>query len=152
MKRKTILIVIILTFTLSLQAPGFWDGQAEETRYLFKGATTIWGTDQTLTSDYIIYENETLIVELGVTIYLDEDVSIFVFGTLQAEGTEEEPIIFTSKDEGEHWGFIRFESSSVDENCTIKYAVVEHATQGIYCDHSSPTITKLSRINKVIFS
>ncbi len=141
MKRKTILIVIILTFTLSLPVPGFWDGQAEETRYSFKGATTIWGIDQTLTIDYIIYENETLIVEPGVTVYLDEDVSIFVFGTLQAEGTPENMVTFTHKDEGEHWGFIRFEDSSADANCTIKHAVVEYATQGIYCDYSSPTIT-----------
>ncbi|MDI6916481.1 MAG: right-handed parallel beta-helix repeat-containing protein [Thermoplasmatales archaeon] len=141
MKRKTTLIVIFLIFTISLPAPGFWDGQAEETRYSSKGTTTIWSTDQTLDSDYIIYENETLIVESGVTIFLDKDVHIFVYGILKAEGTPENMITFTRKDEGEHWGFIRFEDSSVDVNCTIKYTRVEYATQGIYCDSSSPTIT-----------
>ena len=148
MKRKTLLIVVILIFIISLPAPSFWDGWAEETRYSFKGTTIVWGIDQTLTSDYIIYEDERLIVEPGVTVYLDEDVSIFVFGTLQAEGTEEAAITFTRKDEGEHWSFIRFEDSSADANCSIKHAVVEYATQGIYCDYSSPTITN----SKIILS
>ncbi len=102
---------------------------------------TIWNTDKILTNDYIIMGNETLIIEPGVTVHLDKDVHLFVYGTLKSEGTPENMVTFTHKDEGEYWGFIRFEDSSVDENCTIKYTRVEYATQGIYCDHSSPTIT-----------
>jgi len=135
----TITIIIILCVT----GLGFLSQNiiADESNTKSNTGITIWDTDQTLASDYIIYENETLIVEPDVTVYLDQDVNVFVFGTLQAEGTEEKPITFTSKDEGEYWGFIRFEDSSVDENCTIKYTRVEYATQGVYCDSSSPTIT-----------
>ncbi|MBU4190113.1 MAG: right-handed parallel beta-helix repeat-containing protein [Candidatus Thermoplasmatota archaeon] len=134
----TITIIIILCVT----GLGFLSQNiiADESNTKSNTGITIWDTDQTLASDYIIYENEILMVEPGVTVYLDEDVSIFVFGTLQAEGIEEESVTFTHKDESEYWGFIRFEDSSADVNCTIKYTRVEYATQGIYCDRSSPTI------------
>lgn len=103
------------------------------------GTTTIWDTDQTLTSDYTIAEGDTLIIKPSVTVYLDKNVQIHVAGILKAEGTKDNMITFTHKDVGEYWWRIGFNDTSVDIECIIKYCKIEYG--GICCWDSSPTFS-----------
>lgn len=103
------------------------------------GTTTIWDTDQTLISDYTIANGETLIINPGVTVYLDKNVQIHVAGILKAEGTKDNMITFTHKDEGEYWWRIGFNDTSIDAECILKYCKIEYG--GICCWDSSPTFS-----------
>ena len=131
-------LIIAIAILVILQTCGSTSGAGSGSTS--NNTSIIWDTDQTLISDYTIREGETLVIKAGVTIYLDQDVSIFVYGTLGAEGTSESPITFTSKDSNEYWGVIKFGSTSIDANCSLRYCKIEYATQGIYCDFSSPGI------------
>jgi len=135
--KRLILLIAIATLVLSVAGMNASGNRAKDN---LNDTSIIWDTDQILTSDYTIKEAETLIIKPGVIVYIDQDVSIFVYGTLVAEGTSESPITFTSKDSGEYWGIIKFGSTSMDANCSLRYCKIEYATQGIYCDFSSPEI------------
>ena len=51
-----------------------------------------------VTSDFTVLENVTLIVEAGVTISVAPSVSILVAGVLHARGTLDKPVVFTVKE------------------------------------------------------
>ena len=69
--------------------------------------------------------------------------SFNISGTLLAEGTETDSIIFTSGQASCNpgdWNEIRFEEYSND-NSIISYAKIDYASYGIYCSSSSPSIS-----------
>lgn len=74
----------------------------------------------------------TLTIESGTKLLFSEYGELSVYGTLNAEGTSNSNIIFTTYEvnpEPESWGGIYIESSS--ENSEIGYAVIEYARTGI---------------------
>lgn len=109
----------------------------------------------TLLDNYIIEYNDTLIIEPGVKILLDENiepilpnrpndddrygVNIFVYGKLLAIGTFNNTITLTSKDYGERWGKIKFEDSAISSESELKYCKIEYGQ--ISCIYSSPNIS-----------
>jgi hypothetical protein len=66
--------------------------------------TTAWtsGRLYRVRDDVRIPNGVTLTVEAGTWVVLDEDVNVFVDGTLDVRGTADEPVVFTSA--GDAWG------------------------------------------------
>jgi len=106
---------------------------------------TVWSTDKTLLEDHLVDSGATLVIEPGVTVYLANDVSLIVEGTLKAAGSHREKIIFTVLNEGENWGEIRFDTSPAraddNESSILNNCVIQHATTGIHCIGSNPHIS-----------
>jgi len=67
-------------------------------------------------SHVTVIEDVTLTIEPGVTVKFDKDKSLLIDGTLVAQGTSTEKIIFTSNGEQKagYWGFIFFSGASKD--------------------------------------
>ena len=111
---------------------------------VFGPQSGVWTSDYSyhVIGDISVSEGETLTIEPGVLIKFMDDYSFNIYGTLLAEGTEADSIIFTSGQVScnpEDWGSIWYEASSND-NSIISYARIEYANFGIYCISSSPTI------------
>lgn len=102
---------------------------------------------QTLTKDkpYLIYDfiivdtAQTVTIEPGASLYFYKDASLLVLGSLQANGTTEEPIYFSGhrledwyNDKPGQWGYIHLLPGSGEtsfNNCIIK-----NGTMGIIAD------------------
>lgn len=129
----SIILVLLLVFAGII---GLFIGSDQVTA---SGPTEVSGiisTDTTWTlgnSPYIVIgntlveKNIKLIIDPGVIVKFDSDRYLQVDGSLQAIGTEEENIVFTSNEEiptpGD-WGGLRFENTSngsILEYCTIEY-------------------------------
>ncbi|MCF7920573.1 MAG: right-handed parallel beta-helix repeat-containing protein [Candidatus Cloacimonetes bacterium] len=93
--------------------------------------------------DINIYVNDTLEIEPGVEIQFMGNYTFDIDGVLNAIGTENDSIKFTSgnavKNPGD-WDNIYFSGNS-SSNSEIMYTCIEFANKGIYCDDSSPTIS-----------
>jgi len=111
-------------------------------------STTVWSTNQLLLEDHLITSGETLEIEPGVTVNLANDVSLIVEGTLKADGSPGEHIVFTAVSEGVNWGEIRFDSSNgrsdANESSILNNCVILHSTNGIHCIGSSPQISNIT--------
>lgn len=68
-------------------------------------------------------ESTTVIIKPGTTIRIAENVSMFFYGKVIADGTEDQPINFTQKDDGKPWGLIAAQgegaSGSIFRYCII---------------------------------
>lgn len=107
-----------------------------------------------ITDDIVVAESVTLTIEANVKVVFHGGKKMEVAGTLVAQGTEEDPIYFTSAAEtpsAGDWKGIFFLDSSADatfdvENyqtgSIIEYAVVEYAEKGISANSASPFISR----------
>ncbi|MFQ6008811.1 MAG: right-handed parallel beta-helix repeat-containing protein, partial [Candidatus Zixiibacteriota bacterium] len=100
---------------------------------------------------YIITDN--IVVPSGVTLDIapgctlkfipGSNLQLVANGTLDAQGTASEKIIFSSAalnpSRGDWYG-IKFNDSSDDSKCKIEYCNIYYAKFGIYCYKASPTI------------
>ena len=117
----------------------------------------VWisGNEYHVIGDISVSSGETLIIEHGVTIKFMDYYSFNINGTLIANGTETEQILFTSGQQfcnPNDWNEIKFKDSSND-NSIISYATIEYADYGIFCKDSSPTLSNnsISNNNKGIY-
>jgi len=117
-------------------------------------------TTQTWTNDKIYVINketgiptgETLTIQPGTEIRFDGEYSFVVAGELIADGTEEQPIIFTSYKENPgagDWGSIRFLDSSIDATFSsgefqtgslLRYSIIEYGL-GVWLEYAAPFIS-----------
>ncbi len=102
--------------------------------------TQTWKADK----PYLVYNsmaidtNQVLTLEPGVHVHFHKDTRMFVFGTLQAEGTPEEPIVFCGDRledlyvdlPGQWIGLLFIEGS---KNNILKHAEIKNATIGVHC-------------------
>jgi subtilisin family serine protease/tetratricopeptide (TPR) repeat protein len=116
-------------------------------------ADVTWYNDITLTGDVTVNNGVTLTINPGVTMeFATTDASsggrdasrceLIVHGTLTAEGTSANPIVFHSTNGGtteDEWYGIVFESDA-DDASSVEYADIKNAEYGVYCDHASPDI------------
>jgi len=126
------------------------------------GVWDIAGSPYLLDSDVTVPAGQTLTIEPGVIVFAESWYYFAVQGNLQAIGTEQDSILFTSTPHGPGepaWRSIHFESA--DEHSEMAYCIVEnvHAVaaapynQGaIHIDNSSPTIRNSSIRNNVTTS
>lgn len=105
-----------------------------------------------VTDNCTVPANDSLIIEPGTTLLFSGHYGIFVYGTLIAEGTESDSIIFTRQNPSEdclHAG-IRYQNTSGDNILT--YVRIEHTDNqlepfplllggGIFCSGSSLDIS-----------
>jgi parallel beta-helix repeat protein len=107
--------------------------------------TVTGGTGTYVITDHVyISQTDTIIINPGEIIKFDPDVNLTVFGTLIADGEETNRITFTSNSSVPapgNWGCIKFEDSSNDVDCIINWSNIQYSTNGIHCEHASPTIT-----------
>ena len=81
----------------------------------------------------------TLTIDPGTTIRFDpgtgrkfqpaKDISTDGFGILNAQGTKDQPIIFTSTNPGQYWEGITFIWNTSSENSRLNYCTIEYAGQ-----------------------
>jgi hypothetical protein len=81
--------------------------------------------------DVTIPVGGSLIIEAGVRVMVDPDCKIAVLGSLVAEGSRNDSILFTRNGEG-RWNGIRFDNKDVTQDSSkLKYCTVEYSTPGI---------------------
>ncbi|MFQ5637017.1 MAG: right-handed parallel beta-helix repeat-containing protein [bacterium] len=105
------------------------------------GVLSLANSPYTVTSDVTVPVNQSLVIEPGVILKFNENVSFFIDGTLTAEGTVSDSIRFSSSNSAPNsgdWNGILFRASSVG---SIKYAVVDFASTGVTATGASPSIT-----------
>lgn len=113
------------------------------------GPTVTWDADVTLDTDYTVPERSHLVIEPGVTVTLGPGVALLIDGFLEAQGTTDEPIVFTGS-ASEPWRSIVFSASSVHAEYTnvddyaggsvVRGVVVENATRGLELAGGSPYV------------
>lgn len=111
----------------------------------------VWSGEILVTSSVMVPAGIALTIEPGTTIKFkhyrgyknpDERCGLTIPGILNAAGTSDEQIVFTSDAPNPingDWSMIRLENA--DSESIIKYAVVEFAQQGINMWNCSPTIS-----------
>ncbi|MDH6305105.1 hypothetical protein M2459_002202 [Parabacteroides sp. PF5-5] len=134
---------------------------------MIKGGYT-FTTDTLLTAErpYLIYdsvvvaEGVTLKIEEGTTFYMHDKAKWQVFGTMQATGTLEKPVVFRGDRLDDiltdlpydrmpgQWGGIYLKKESF--NNTLDYVIVRNATHAMVLESSEPTQPKLTIRNSQI--
>ena len=115
------------------------------------GVWNLAGSPYLVTGDVFIPFGQTLTIEPGTTIQFEQPYyGLLVDGTLVAQGTPANPILFTSdkavKAPGQ-WEAIYFRDTSDDTNCVMSNCVIEcggataYAGESIQILSASPTIT-----------
>ncbi|MFC2170697.1 carboxypeptidase regulatory-like domain-containing protein [Calditrichota bacterium] len=93
------------------------------------GTWTEEGSPYILTGDITIPINRTLVIEPDVRVEGGSGLEIYVLGGIEAEGTEDEPIIFTTHDEDYFWDGINISHGTEDsyfEYCIFEYCDTFH--------------------------
>lgn len=106
----------------------------------------ITGTFPTYTviNKITIDTNDVITILPGTTIYFNTTTAgIDVSGALLAEGTVTDSIRFssTTQDSTNGWTGLRFDDSSIDSLCRIKYARIEFGEYAPRCIGASPSVT-----------
>jgi hypothetical protein len=113
--------------------------------YISENTTWTPGNSPYIVEENVIVEADVFLkIEPGVVVRFANATALIVDGVLIAQGNITSPIIFTSNattPQNGDWGGIHFRDTSIDDVCTIDWAVVEYADVGITTDSSSPTIT-----------
>ncbi|MFA4906715.1 MAG: right-handed parallel beta-helix repeat-containing protein [archaeon] len=131
------------TFVVKLE-PG--EGRLFRISDGLKGSITkdAYWSGQVITSDNLVLNNgSTLTINPGVNVKVATGKKIIVNGTLIAQGTSANHIVFTSNSStpsAGDWYGIRFEDSSNDANCILKYCDIKYAQYGVYCNRANPKI------------
>lgn len=84
-----------------------------------------------------------LTIEPGTTVKLEPDADINVYGKFTAQGTAENPILFTTTvvnpTTSDYWGRIYFKDDA-DDNSILEYCNMKYADYGAYIYRSNPTV------------
>jgi len=106
-------------------------------------ANTEWSGSIIVGNDISVSSGTTLTIRPGTGIFFKNNAQLKVYGTLIAQGTASYPIKFSAASENPSpgsWYGIRFEDSSNDANCILKYCDVQYAQYGVYCNRANPKI------------
>lgn len=102
-----------------------------------------WRENVTLTGDLTIPSGITLTITAGQTITLPNYTEIYVSGTLTAQGTENNPIIFQSQSgipgNCNNTYLIRFNNAS-SSGSSLEYCELKNAYRGIYLYYSGAAV------------
>ncbi|WP_291862650.1 hypothetical protein [Marinilabilia sp.] len=90
--------------------------------------------------DWVVVDSaEMLTIEPGAKLHFHKDASLLVFGSLQVNGTLDEPVIFTSdrldewyEDKSGQWGYIQLMPGSREH--VFDNAIIRNSTMGLVVD------------------
>jgi len=152
MFRKSSTFFLVLILSLSLTVPALAAPLAAATTIPGGNVSGTWdtaGSPYLIDGDITVPAGATLTIDPGVEILFQSWYSLTVNGTLIADGTENEPILFGGGHPTAGWLGIRFIGAS--DSSILTYAIVENGRAtgadplnkggGIYIDGSSPTIS-----------
>ena len=75
-----------------------------------------------LSEDFIVDEGDTLIIEQGVKVIIDEDINIRIMGVLLVNGAYDDPVFFNPSTDTIGWGII--DINSPGSSCIITNAYI----------------------------
>lgn len=112
---------------------------------------TVWhatNSPYTVVGDISVAANTTLIIEPGVTVEFDPGQGMTVQGRLLADGTADQPILFTRSQPGTTWERLLFLEAGDSRlaHCTIEYADCEGDHKDYYDDDCNDATTPPSRV------
>ncbi|MFQ6107324.1 MAG: NosD domain-containing protein [Thermoplasmata archaeon] len=96
---------------------------------------------RTVVRDIVVGDTATLTVDAGATIAFDNGTRLSVFGTLIAQGTWNQMIVFTSNSTApakEDWDGVYFHAGS--ESSVFEFVNVEYSGNGAYVQYTNNTI------------
>ncbi len=93
-----------------------------------------------VTGNCTVDAGNSLVIEPGTTFLFSGHYHIKVFGSMTAEGTEQDSIIFTRQNptSADEWAGIRYMNGS--SNCTLSYAYIEYAKNHVYPDYKGGAV------------
>jgi hypothetical protein len=102
--------------------------------------TTFTNDKPYLIYDFLVVDSlQTLTIDPGASLYFYDDAQLIVFGSMQVNGTYDEPVKFLSyrleewyEDIPGQWGQIQFMPGSKDNNLT--YAQIKNSESGVFVD------------------
>lgn len=110
------------------------------------GTWTSAGNPYNVTGNLTVANGTTLNIDEGVEIYFQGDYNIIIDGTLNAVGTPDDKLLFTTGGTATEFGGIRLDGA--DAGSILSYAIVENGVAsvnnhagGIYIDNCSPTVS-----------
>ncbi|WP_282039597.1 hypothetical protein [Saccharicrinis aurantiacus] len=134
--------IIVVSGALNQQVQLLAYGQNVEVlkKHHITESTTFTNEKPYLIFDYaVVDENVNLTIESGTSIHLHNDASLIVFGSMQVDGTFEEPVLFQGhrleefyKETPGQWNKIHFMPGSKDNS--INFAEVKNSIMGIVVD------------------
>ena len=153
--RNIIIISIFLVCIIVNTFPAF----AEDVKGIISSDAT-WTVENSpynVIGDILIQENTILVIDPGVVVRFNTPPvqSIYYYiqvdGTLDAQGNEDNPILFTAQEKTSPWGYIKFTDTSVDwdeaassvsilSNCIIEYGGNGDGGATVQIDSASPMI------------
>jgi len=101
------------------------------------GNTSTWTAGSAFRVSSSLAVSGNLVIEPGVTVYLDDNVNISIgsTGSIRALGTQASPIVFTRAVSGNDWGSIRINSNSSLNS--LEYCDISGAYMGVEVAYSS---------------
>lgn len=92
-----------------------------------------------------IHKGAVLSIEPGVELWIDDSICITINGAIKADGTKDEPILFTSHPEsGKHkWGILNFIDA---DSSSLSHVTIEHASRGDYALKNSAAISAFNSV------
>jgi len=96
----------------------------------------VWAENQTILEEYVINDNEYLVIEEGVNIYFGINGKLKIQGSLFANGTVDNPITFTKLTPNYFWQGIEFDGAGHNENSEMKHCIIEYSNDsGIHIEN-----------------
>jgi len=116
---------------------------------------TTWMPTDTyqIVSDTYVDPSVTLSIKPGVQVHFEDNVSLIVEGSLNASGTESDPILFTSSRVADNpsdpypgaWNTTRF-NGNASEQFVLRYVNVEYAVYGVTIESLGMAIIEKSEL------
>jgi parallel beta-helix repeat protein len=133
----TVILLSVITVNFTLQAETHVSGPVH-------GTWTANGTPYIADAALVIGEQDTLIIEPGVTVRFSGRYDFQILGVLVAEGAERDSIFFTTYSENpDSWVGLRLLSGRAS-NCQLKYCSVKYAYRSIEFNIASPIVSNCS--------
>ena len=128
--KKNILLKLVISLILF---PVILSAQTEISGGINANTTwTLQNSPYIITGNTVIFGNNTLTIEPGVTIKFNDDVQLRIQGSLIAIGNENENITFTSNNSNPQRGsWLEINLEEFEATCILEYVQIEYADSGL---------------------
>lgn len=136
--KKNILLKLVISLILF---PVILSAQTEISGGINANTTwTLQNSPYIITGNTVIFGNNTLTIEPGVTIKFNDDVQLRIQGSLIAIGNENENITFTSNNSNPQRGsWLEINLEEFEATCILEYVQIEYADSGLKYNYLNTT-------------